>query len=76
MLCDSCKEREWEIHLTKVENDTKVTLRLCKQCAEQKGLRRRHALSETGQGFLQDMGRLGFWLGLLLLLVILYAIAS
>src|SRR5207249_10386199 len=25
MMCDNCKEREVEIHLTKVENDTKVT---------------------------------------------------
>jgi protein-S-isoprenylcysteine O-methyltransferase Ste14 len=39
MLCDNCKEREVEIHLTKVENDTKVTLHLCKQCAQQRGLK-------------------------------------
>jgi hypothetical protein len=36
-LCDNCKEREVELHLTKVENDTKLTLHLCRQCAQQKG---------------------------------------
>jgi len=47
MLCDNCKEREVEIHLTKVENDTKVTLHLCKQCAQQKGF-------ETGDSILKS----------------------
>src|SRR5207253_892220 len=47
MLCDNCKEREVEIHLTKVENDTKVTLHLCRHCAQQKGF-------ETGESILKS----------------------
>ena len=38
MLCDNCKEREAVINLTQVEHDSKVTLHLCDQCAQQKGV--------------------------------------
>ena len=38
MLCDNCKERDAVINLTQVEHDTKVTLHLCEQCAQQKGV--------------------------------------
>ena len=38
MLCDNCKEREAIINLTQVEHDSKVTLHLCEQCAQQKGV--------------------------------------
>ena len=38
MLCDNCRERESKINFTTVEQDTKVTLHLCEQCAQQKGI--------------------------------------
>lgn len=38
MLCDNCKERDAIINLTQVEHDSKVTLHLCEQCAQQKGV--------------------------------------
>jgi protein arginine kinase activator len=58
MLCDNCKERDAVINLTQVEHDTKVTLHLCEQCAQQKGV-------ETGAtvlksplgGFLASLGK-------------------
>ncbi len=60
MLCDNCKEREVEIHLTKVENDTKVTLHLCKQCAQQKGFETGDSILKTPLGgFIQAMGKGG-----------------
>lgn len=43
MLCDNCRERDAVINLTQVEHDSKVTLHLCEQCAQQKGV-------ETGVG--------------------------
>src|SRR5438093_10979399 len=60
MLCDNCKEREVEIHLTKVENDTKVTLHLCKQCAQQKGFETGESILKSPLGgFIQAMGKGG-----------------
>jgi protein arginine kinase activator len=60
MLCDNCKEREVEIHLTKVENDTKVTLHLCKQCAQQKGFETGDSILKSPLGgFIQAMGKGG-----------------
>jgi protein arginine kinase activator len=58
MLCDSCKERQAVINLTQVEHDSKVTLHLCEQCAQEKGV-------ETGVtvlksplgGFITAMGK-------------------
>lgn len=38
MLCDNCKDREAVINLTQVEHDSKVTLHLCEQCAQEKGV--------------------------------------
>ena len=38
MQCDNCKEREAVINLTQVEHDSKVTLHLCEQCAQEKGV--------------------------------------
>ena len=38
MLCDTCKERDAVINLTQVEHDSKVTLHLCAECAQQKGV--------------------------------------
>ena len=58
MLCENCKEREVEIHLTKVENDTKVTLHLCKQCAQQKGFETGESILKSPLGgFIQAMGK-------------------
>ncbi|HLB81855.1 MAG TPA: UvrB/UvrC motif-containing protein [Gemmatimonadales bacterium] len=58
MMCDNCKEREVEIHLTKVENDTKVTLHLCKQCAQQKGFETGESILKSPLGgFIQAMGK-------------------
>jgi protein arginine kinase activator len=54
MLCDNCKEREAIINLTQVEHDSKVTLHLCEQCAQQKGV-------ETGGAVLKSP--LGNFLG-------------
>jgi protein arginine kinase activator len=58
MLCDSCRERQAVINLTQVEHDSKVTLHLCEQCAQDKGV-------ETGVtvlksplgGFITAMGK-------------------
>jgi len=58
MLCDSCRERQAVINLTQVEHDSKVTLHLCEQCAQEKGV-------ETGVtvlksplgGFITAMGK-------------------
>jgi protein arginine kinase activator len=58
MVCDNCKEREAVINLTQVEHDSKVTLHLCEQCAQAKGV-------ETGEtvlksplgGFITAMGK-------------------
>jgi len=54
MLCDNCKERDAIINLTQVEHDSKVTLHLCEQCAQQKGV-------ETGGSVLKSP--LGNFLG-------------
>jgi protein arginine kinase activator len=60
MLCDNCKEREVEIHLTKVENDTKVTLHLCKQCAQLKGFETGDSILKSPLGdFVKAMGKGG-----------------
>jgi protein arginine kinase activator len=56
MLCDNCKERDAIINLTQVEHDSKVTLHLCEQCAQQKGV-------ETGGTVLKSP--LGNFLGAL-----------
>ena len=47
MLCDNCKERDAVINLTQVEHDSKVTLHLCEQCAQDKGV-------ETGVAVLKS----------------------
>jgi protein arginine kinase activator len=47
MLCDNCRERDAVINLTQVEHDSKVTLHLCEQCAQQKGV-------ETGGAILKS----------------------
>jgi protein arginine kinase activator len=60
MLCDSCKEREAIINLTHVEHDSKVTLHLCEQCAQQKGVETGGTVLKTPLGgFLTALGKGG-----------------
>jgi len=37
MLCQDCKEREAQVHLTQIVNNEKTTLHLCKECAAARG---------------------------------------
>ncbi len=60
MLCDNCKERDAVINLTQVEHDSKVTLHLCEQCAQQKGVETGVAVLKSPLGgFLASMGKGG-----------------
>lgn len=60
MLCDNCKERDAIINLTHVEHDSKVTLHLCEQCAQQKGVETGGAVLKTPLGgFLTALGKGG-----------------
>jgi protein arginine kinase activator len=58
MLCDHCKERDAIINLTQVEHDSKVTLHLCEQCAQQKGVETGGAVLKSPLGnFLGALGK-------------------
>lgn len=58
MLCDNCKERDAIINLTQVEHDSKVTLHLCEQCAQQKGVETGVAIMKSPLGnFLGALGK-------------------
>jgi protein arginine kinase activator len=58
MRCDNCKKREHVIELTQVEHDTKVTLHLCEQCAQEKGIDTGSAILKTPLGtFLSALGK-------------------
>jgi protein arginine kinase activator len=60
MLCDNCKEREAIINLTQVEHDSKVTLHLCEQCAQLKGVETGGTVLKSPLGnFLGAMGKGG-----------------
>jgi len=60
MLCDNCKERDAIINLTQVEHYSKVTLHLCEQCAQQKGVETGGAVLKTPPGgFLTALGKGG-----------------
>lgn len=60
MLCDNCKERNAIINLTQVEHDSKVTLHLCEQCAQLKGVETGGAVLKTPLGnFLGALGKGG-----------------
>ena len=37
MLCQDCKKREAQVHLTQIVNNEKTTLSLCKECAAARG---------------------------------------
>lgn len=58
MRCDNCKERDAVINLTQVEHDTKVTLHLCEQCAQEKGIETGTAMLKSPLGtFLSAIGK-------------------
>jgi len=58
MRCDNCKERDAIINLTQVEHDTKVTLHLCEQCAQEKGIETGTTVLKSPLGtFLSAMGK-------------------
>ncbi len=58
MLCDNCKERDAIINLTQVEHDSKVTLHLCEQCAQLKGVETGGTVLKTPLGgFLTALGK-------------------
>ncbi len=60
MLCDNCKERDAVINLTQVEHDSKVTLHLCEQCAQQKGVETGGSVLKSPLGgFLTALGKGG-----------------
>jgi protein arginine kinase activator len=60
VLCDNCKERDAVINLTQVEHDSKVTLHLCEQCAQQKGVETGAAVLKSPLGgFLASLGGKG-----------------
>ena len=60
MLCDNCKERDAVINLTQVEHDSKVTLHLCEQCAQQKGVETGGTVVKSPLGaFLTALGKGG-----------------
>ena len=60
MLCDNCKERDAVINLTQVEHDSKVTLHLCEQCAQQKGVETGGSVLQSPLGgFIKAMGKGG-----------------
>ncbi|HEV2670033.1 MAG TPA: UvrB/UvrC motif-containing protein [Gemmatimonadales bacterium] len=60
MLCDNCKERDAIINLTQVEHDSKVTLHLCEQCAQLKGVETGGAVLKSPLGnFLGALGKGG-----------------
>jgi protein arginine kinase activator len=37
MLCQDCKQRDAQVHLTQIINNEKTSLSLCKECAAQRG---------------------------------------
>jgi protein arginine kinase activator len=60
MLCDHCKERDAVINLTQVEHDSKITLHLCEQCAQLKGVETGGAVLKSPLGgFITAMGKGG-----------------
>lgn len=64
MLCQDCKQREAQVHLTQIINNEKIALSLCKECASARGF---HSpldnapfpLAEFLAGFAKDQGAAG-----------------
>jgi protein arginine kinase activator len=54
MLCDSCGERDAEVHLTKIENNAVHHVNLCDRCAAERGIETPAAMPKHPLGeFLQ-----------------------
>lgn len=64
MLCQDCKKREAQVHLTQIINNEKIALSLCKECASARGF---HSpldnipfpLAEILSGLAKNMGVAG-----------------
>lgn len=60
MRCESCDEREAEVHLTQIEQGELNTLHLCGACAEEQGVSASTGLGGTPlTDFLGEMGKGG-----------------
>ena len=60
MSCDRCQEREAVVNFTTVEQDAKVTLHLCEQCAAEQGVETGSAKLKSPLGdFLASLGASG-----------------
>lgn len=60
MRCESCDEREAEVHLTQIEQGELNTLHLCGVCAEEQGVSASTGLGGTPlTDFLGEMGKGG-----------------
>lgn len=64
MLCDDCRERPAEVHLTSIENEDMRTLHLCLTCAGRRGLEASEQVGEGGDkpplvDFLAQLGKTG-----------------
>ena len=55
MICDSCKERDASVHLTKIDNNVVSQLHLCEKCAAEQGVETSAGLPQHPLGqFLAD----------------------
>ena len=60
MLCDNCGEREAQIHLTQIVDNTVTTMHLCEQCAAAKGVETGASVAKFPLGdFLASLGKGG-----------------
>ena len=58
MLCDNCGEREAQIHLTQIVNNSVTTLHLCEPCAAEKGVETGASVAKFPLGdFLASLGK-------------------
>ena len=58
MLCDNCGEREAQIHLTQIVDNTVTTMHLCEQCAAEKGVETGASVAKFPLGdFLASLGK-------------------
>jgi len=60
MVCDNCGEREAQIHLTQIVNNSVTTMHLCEQCAAAKGVETGASVAKFPLGdFLASLGKGG-----------------
>lgn len=60
MVCDNCGEREAQIHLTQIVDNTVTTMHLCEQCAAAKGVETGASVAKFPLGdFLASLGKGG-----------------